>query len=140
ARPGSSRRLPKPSSGSATTPPASGPSASARQEVRAERGLELVLRRRGRLRRPGRRMTVPVDGNAIAGARREALGGEMTTATGVCGTCRASAQVAELVVFASAAGSVARCPACGSVLIVAIVRHGETTVDTRGLASLDPPS
>jgi NAD-dependent SIR2 family protein deacetylase len=83
-------------------------------------------------------MTVAVDGNALAGPLYEAFGGDMTTATATCGRCGASAEVAVLVVYASAAGSVARCPACGSVLIVAIVRHGETLVDTRGLASLEP--
>ena len=83
---------------------------------------------------------LPVDGNAVGGALMEAYGGEMTAATAVCGTCGASAQVAELVVYQSAAGAVARCRVCGSVLIVAVVRHGLTLLDTRGLASLGPPS
>jgi hypothetical protein len=79
-----------------------------------------------------------VDGNALAGALVETYGGEMTTATAVCGTCGSSAQVAELEVYVSSAGAVARCRVCGSVLIVAVVRHGETHLDTRGLASLRP--
>ena len=83
-------------------------------------------------------MTIAVDGNAMAGALHEAFGGDVTTATGMCATCGASAEIAELVVYMSAAGAVARCPACGSVLIVAVVRRGETMVDTRGLASLEP--
>ena len=82
-------------------------------------------------------MTLPIDGNAIAGALHEAFGSEMTTAAGTCGTCGASAQLAELVVYMSAAGSVGRCPRCESVLVVSIVRRGETLVDTRGLASLE---
>ena len=84
-------------------------------------------------------MTAAVDGNAIAGALYEAFGGEMTSSVGVCGSCGASAPVAELVVYASAAGSVARCRSCGAVLIVVVARRGEPYVDTRGLASLELP-
>jgi DNA-directed RNA polymerase subunit RPC12/RpoP len=81
---------------------------------------------------------IAVDGNAIGGALYEAYGHEMTAAMGVCRFCGASAHVAELVVYETAAGSVARCPRCGSVLIVAVVRRGETLVDASGLASLQP--
>ena len=83
----------------------------------------------------GRRM-IALDGNAIGGALYEAYGHEMTAAMGVCRFCDASARVAELVVYESAAGAVARCPSCGNVLIVAVVRHGETHVDASGLSSL----
>jgi hypothetical protein len=80
---------------------------------------------------------IAVDGNAIGGALYEAYGHEMTSAMGICASCAASSHVAELVVYESAVGAVARCRSCSSVLIVAVVRRGETYVDTRGLASLE---
>ena len=80
---------------------------------------------------------IAVDGNAIGGALYEAYGHEMTAAMGVCRFCGASAHLAELVVYETAAGAVARCPSCGNVLIVAVVRRGETLVDASGLASLE---
>jgi hypothetical protein len=84
-------------------------------------------------------VSTALDGNALGGVLHEAYGAEMTARTGVCGTCGASAMVAQLVVYLSAIGGVARCSHCGSVLIVAI-EHGEHThVDTRGLASLETP-
>ena len=61
-----------------------------------------------------------VDGNAIAGPLLEYFGAEMTAAVGSCGHCGTTAQVAELRVYACAPGSVARCRACGSVVIVIV--------------------
>jgi ribosomal protein S27AE len=84
-------------------------------------------------------VTTALDGNALGGVLYEAYGAEMTTRTGVCGTCGASSMVAQLVVYLSAIGGVGRCPRCGSVLIVTIEHGDETHVDTRGLASLEMP-
>ena len=82
----------------------------------------------------------PLDGNAIAGSLLEYFGAEMTTATGSCVQCGASAQIAELRVYAAAPGAVARCPSCGSVVIV-LVSIGDTLrVDTSGYALTPPPA
>jgi hypothetical protein len=62
----------------------------------------------------------PLDGNAIAGALYEAFGGEMTTRTGVCEHCGAPGLMAELHVYTRAPGIVARCPSCGSVVLVLV--------------------
>jgi DNA-directed RNA polymerase subunit RPC12/RpoP len=59
-----------------------------------------------------------LDGNAIAGPLLEHFGREMTTARGACAHCGAAAQIAELRVYVCAPGTVVRCPACGSVVIV----------------------
>jgi hypothetical protein len=80
---------------------------------------------------------IAVDGNAMAGALYDFYGHEMTAAVGVCGSCGASAHVAQLVVYETAAGSVARCPSCGAVLIVSMLSRGETQVDIRGLSALE---
>jgi hypothetical protein len=81
----------------------------------------------------------PLDGNAIGGLLIEVFGVEMTTATGTCAACGSSAQVAELVVYLEAPGTVARCRTCESVLMVVVDVRGTKCVDLRGLAMLAHP-
>jgi Family of unknown function (DUF6510) len=78
-----------------------------------------------------------LDGNAIGGLLLEVFGAEMTTATGTCGHCGAVAQVAELVVYLEAPGTVARCRTCESVLLVIVEARGVNCVDLRGLAAVE---
>ena len=59
-----------------------------------------------------------LDGNAIAGDLFAAFGHEMTTALGTCKSCGATSAIAELLVYVSGPGTVARCPGCRSVAIV----------------------
>jgi DNA-directed RNA polymerase subunit RPC12/RpoP len=79
----------------------------------------------------------PLDGNAIAGTLLDIFGHEMTTATGTCATCAAAALVAEMVVYLQAPGKVARCPSCGSVVMVVAEVRGINCVDLRGLSALE---
>ena len=81
-----------------------------------------------------------LDGNAIAGLLLDVFGTEMTTASGVCASCGARAQLAELEVYLRAPGTVVRCRSCESVLMVLVEVRGITCVDLRGLASLEPVS
>jgi hypothetical protein len=78
----------------------------------------------------------PVDGNAIGGLLYELFGTEMTGAPTVCGSCGATRQVAELVVYLRAPGTVVRCRSCESVLMVFVTVHDRTCVDLMGLATL----
>ena len=78
-----------------------------------------------------------LDGNAIAGLLLDVFGTEMTTATGVCASCGASGQVAELDVYLRAPGTVARCRSCASVLMVLVTVRDVTCIDLRGLADLE---
>jgi hypothetical protein len=78
----------------------------------------------------------PVDGNAIGGLLQELFGTEMTSAPTVCGSCGAARQVAELVVYLRAPGTVVRCRSCESVLMVFVTVHDRTCVDLMGLAAL----
>jgi Family of unknown function (DUF6510) len=80
-------------------------------------------------------MTEHVDGNALAGIVAELFGREMTLATGICGSCRAESRVAELRVYVTA-GFVARCPACGAVLVRIVETPARTWLDLSGLATL----
>ena len=59
-----------------------------------------------------------LDGNAIAGELFAAFGHEMTTAVGTCTGCGAKSAIAELLVFISGPGTVARSPGCASVSMV----------------------
>jgi hypothetical protein len=77
-----------------------------------------------------------VDGNAIGGLLYELFGTEMTGAPSVCGSCGAARQVAELVVYLRAPGTVVRCRSCESVLMVFVTVHDRTCVDLMGLAAL----
>ena len=77
-----------------------------------------------------------LDGNAIGGLLTEVFGTEMTTAAGTCASCGAVRQVAELVVYRSALGTVVRCRSCDALLMTFVQIHGVTCVDLQGLASL----
>jgi hypothetical protein len=81
-----------------------------------------------------------LDGNAIGGLLLEVFGAEMTTARGVCGSCGAAGQVAELVVYLEAPGTVVRCRTCSNVLMVVVDVRGTRCIDLRGLAQLEPAS
>jgi hypothetical protein len=59
-----------------------------------------------------------LDGNAIGGELLAVFGREMTAAAGTCTSCHAASVVAELRVYASGPGIVARCPGCGGVVMV----------------------
>jgi len=80
-----------------------------------------------------------VDGNAIAGPLLEHFGTDMTATTGSCTHCGATAQVAELRVYARAPGTVARCPACGSVVMVLVEIRGKLRINHAAF-ELKPPA
>jgi len=78
-----------------------------------------------------------LDGNAVGGLLAEVFAWETTTERGTCASCGAVGEVATLVVYAQAPGTVMRCPTCGAVLL-RIVRAGERLwLDARGLSCLE---
>ena len=81
----------------------------------------------------------PLDGNAIGGPLIDVFGAEMTGVIGTCGYCGDTGPVAELVVYRQAPGTVARCRACGAILMVFVKVRTMTCVDLTGMASLDRP-
>ena len=83
-------------------------------------------------------MVATLDGNAIAGLLADVFGEEMTTAVGTCASCGALGEVAGFAVYARAPGTVARCAACASMLMVFVTIRQVTCVDLRGLESLEP--
>ena len=80
---------------------------------------------------------IPLDGNAIAGDLLEVFGVDLSGATCVCAYCGASGFVAEAVVYVRGPGRVARCRACGEILIVLVTIRDVTCVDLRGIAGLE---
>lgn len=81
----------------------------------------------------------PLDGNAIAGTLTEYFGAEMTIVSGTCHHCGASSQIAELRVYTNAPGPVARCPACGNVVIVLMRGRASLRVDSSCFQMADRP-
>jgi hypothetical protein len=78
-----------------------------------------------------------LDGNAIGGLLWQVFGAELTTATATCAGCGATTQVAELVVYLEAPGTVVRCRSCDNTLMVVVDVRGTKCVDLLGLAALD---
>lgn len=68
----------------------------------------------------------PLDGNAIAGRLFDYFGSDVTSASGRCLHCGTTSVVAELRVYSRAPGAVARCPACGNVVMVLVGVRGST--------------
>jgi hypothetical protein len=62
---------------------------------------------------------------------------ELTAATAVCARCGAARTLGELLGFADAPGVVARCAACGHVLLAIVRRERIAYVDASGFAAIN---
>ena len=78
---------------------------------------------------------IALDGNAIAGDLIEVLGVDLAAQTCRCASCGASGFFAEAVVYTRGPGRVARCRACGELLVVLVTIRGITCVDLRGIVA-----
>jgi hypothetical protein len=78
-----------------------------------------------------------LDGNALAGALGELFAVDITTAVGECAHCGATAAMAQAHVYADAPGLVARCRACGEVLLRLARGPGRAWLDLRGVVFLE---
>jgi Family of unknown function (DUF6510) len=76
-----------------------------------------------------------LDGNAIAGLLEQLFGRDVTMASGRCTGCGAVREVGAVHVY-RAAGIVARCPDCDTVLLRIVEARDRMWVDLRGLSSL----
>jgi hypothetical protein len=76
-----------------------------------------------------------LDGNAIAGLLEQLFGRDVTMASGRCTGCGAVREVGAVHVY-RAAGIVARCPDCDTVLLRIVEARDRMWVDFRGLSSL----
>jgi uncharacterized protein DUF6510 len=75
----------------------------------------------------------PLDGNAIAGVMRDLFAREMTTTGYKCTGCGKTGVVAEMAVYMSGPGTVARCRDCDTILLMLTERRGMYCIDRPGL-------
>ena len=122
ARPRSSRWWRAAWSSSATTPGASGRNDSGRPEEAEVRTEELRL-----------------DGNALGGLLLDVFGVDMTAAWATCGSCAVHAELAQVDVYVRCPGTVARCRACGAVLLRLVEGPDRIWLDLGGIRSLELP-
>jgi Family of unknown function (DUF6510) len=80
-----------------------------------------------------------VDGSAIGGLLMEVFGREMTDARGCCASCGKVHHVAQMMVYRGP-GDVARCPTCGSIVVVAVTIGERVRLHLGGLRWLEPTS
>jgi len=79
-----------------------------------------------------------LDGNALAGVLAEALGAEVTAAPRLCQSCGAVHPVGAHRLYRGA-GFVLRCPACGDLAALVVVRADRTVVRLAGTWHLELP-
>jgi hypothetical protein len=84
-----------------------------------------------------RTVDMKLDGNAIGGQLLAVFGIEMTVAVATCGSCGARGALAEVEVYVHCPGTVARCPACGSVLLRVVESRERTWVSLDGIRTLE---
>jgi hypothetical protein len=78
-----------------------------------------------------------LDGNAAAGLLQSIFPFEMTTALTICAGCGARGPIAELAVYASAVGTVMRCPRCDTALVRVAQAEGRFWLDMRGTVCVE---
>ena len=78
-----------------------------------------------------------LDGNGAAGLLQEVFGQEMTAAAATCASCRTAAPIGESDLYPGGPGTVIRCRACTSVLIIITQIRGMHCVDLMGIRELD---
>jgi Family of unknown function (DUF6510) len=82
-------------------------------------------------------MNASLDGNVLAGALSELFTIDITSATGQCVSCGTSGAIGQARVYADAPGLVARCPACGQVVLRLVRSPGRAWLDLRGITCLE---
>jgi Family of unknown function (DUF6510) len=81
-------------------------------------------------------VTAHLDGNMLAGALGELFTTDITSATGRCVSCGSTGAIGQARVYPDAPGLVARCPACGEVVLRLVRAEGRAWLDLRGLTCL----
>jgi Zn finger protein HypA/HybF involved in hydrogenase expression len=81
-------------------------------------------------------MTDHLDGNVLGGELGELFSVDITAAAGQCASCGATGAIAQTVVYTDAPRLIARCPACGQVMLRLVRGPGRAWLDLRGIACL----
>ena len=77
-----------------------------------------------------------LDGNVLGGPLGDLFAVDMTTAVGQCAACGTSGAIGQARVYPNAPGMIARCPACGEILIRLVRGTGRAWLDLRGISCL----
>jgi hypothetical protein len=78
-----------------------------------------------------------LDGNALAGALGELFAVDVTAAIGQCVSCGTSGAIAQARLYTGGPGLVARCHACGEVVLRLARGPGRAWLDLRGITCLE---
>jgi Zn finger protein HypA/HybF involved in hydrogenase expression len=81
-------------------------------------------------------MSAHLDGNVLGGELGELFTVDVTAAVGQCASCGATGTIAQTRVYADAPGLIARCPACGAVMLRLVRGPGRAWLDLRGITCL----
>lgn len=84
-------------------------------------------------------MTSYLDGNVLGGTLGEVFAVDMTVAVGTCASCGTPGMLSESEVYPDAPGLVARCPACGEVVLRVVRAADRAWLDLTGISSLQLP-
>ena len=81
-----------------------------------------------------------LDGNAAAGELSRVFAADITMAEGQCVNCGVKKRFAEAHLYVKCPGMIARCAACGHVLLRLVNSGGRLLLDLRGMTylALDP--
>jgi hypothetical protein len=77
-----------------------------------------------------------LDGNAAAGELNRVFALDITAAQGQCAHCGATRHFAEARLYVKCPGMVARCSACGHVMLRLVSAGGRLFLDLRGMTYL----
>jgi hypothetical protein len=80
-----------------------------------------------------------IDGNVLAGPLAELFAVDVAAATTTCVGCGRRSRVAQLHVYVSGPGSVARCPGCDAPMIRYVRTTKSVILDLRGTIALSVP-
>ena len=81
-------------------------------------------------------MNAHLDGNVLGGELGELFAVDVTAADGQCASCGVISAIAQTMVYSDAPGLVARCPACGAVMLRLVRGPGRAWLDLRVVACL----
>jgi hypothetical protein len=81
-------------------------------------------------------MVAYLDGNMLGGALGELFAVDVTAAVGQCASCGTSGAIGEVRVYPDGPGMVARCPACGEILLRLARGPDRAWLDLRGISCL----
>lgn len=85
------------------------------------------------------RISLMLDGNALAGLLHELFDVEMTIAPVECAVCGRLGELGSLWAYAESPGYVMRCPGCQNIILRMTVTPDEVYLDARGAAYLRIP-